>query len=60
LLESPDDVDEVALRVLLAEGVDLPTAIEASRLNGESPQDRGCLGVAAMVVVAGALVYALF
>jgi len=26
-----DDIDEVALNVLLAEGVDLPTAWEASR-----------------------------
>jgi len=58
--EPTDGIDEVALHVLLAEGVDLPTAIEASRLNGESPTDQGCLGVAAMVVVAGGLVYALF
>jgi hypothetical protein len=55
-----DDIDEVALHVLLAEGVDLSTAIEASRLNGESSRDHGCLGVAAMFAVVGGLIWAFF
>jgi hypothetical protein len=33
----PDDIDEVALNVLLAEGLDLPTALAASRRDSPSP-----------------------
>jgi hypothetical protein len=31
MLDPSDDIDEVALNVLLADGVDLPTAWEASQ-----------------------------
>jgi hypothetical protein len=55
-----DDIDEVALNVLLAEGVDLPTAIEASRLNDGPPTTQGCLGAAAMFAVVGGLIWAFF
>ena len=51
---NPDDIDEVALNVLLAEGVDLPTALEASRRNvgnDDSTAGYGCLVVAAIVAV---------
>jgi hypothetical protein len=35
-MNDPDDlIDEVALNVLLAEGVDVPTAHEASRISSE-------------------------
>jgi hypothetical protein len=33
----PDDIDEVALNVLLAEGLDLPTALAASRRDSPPP-----------------------
>jgi hypothetical protein len=52
-----DDIDEVALNVLLAEGVDFPTAWEASRrdVNDES-KGSGCLGLALWLVVAFSMV----
>jgi hypothetical protein len=52
-MNPPDDIDEVALNVLLAEGVDLPTALEASRRNSGDPSpESGCLGVVVLIVVA--------
>lgn len=49
-----DDIDEVALNTLLAEGVDLPTALEASRRNAdggtEAPLSPGCLVAAAIIL----------
>jgi hypothetical protein len=49
---SDKDIDEVALNVLLAEGVDLPTALEASRRSaggGKATTRPGCLVVAALI-----------
>lgn len=55
-MDNPDDdIDEVALNVLLAEGVDLPTALEASRRDpgeGNATVNQGCLLAAAVVIVA--------
>jgi hypothetical protein len=43
--EPSEDIDEVALNVLLAEGLDVPTAGEASRRDsGEERGGWGCLG----------------
>lgn len=52
-MDNPDDdIDEVALNTLLAEGVDLPTALEASRQNasGGGSLSPGCLVTAAAFV----------
>jgi hypothetical protein len=59
--DPPDDVDEVALNVLLAEGFDLPTALEASRRDyATNPSQTGCLGVTAMILtVVGVVVLCL-
>jgi hypothetical protein len=49
----PDEIDEVALNVLLAQGVDFPTAIEASRRNPDGAADiHGCLCAAVIVAAA--------
>jgi hypothetical protein len=48
-----DDIDGVALNVLLAEGVDLPTALEASRRDSHATSpESGCLGVVVLIVAA--------
>jgi hypothetical protein len=55
--DQSDDIDEVALNVLLAEGVDLPTALEASRRDSTSGgKQAGCLGAAMVAVVFGTVV----
>lgn len=59
MLNPSDDTDEVALNVLLAEGVDLSTALEASRRDtgdGHTAATPGCLVAAAVIA---ALVIAL-
>lgn len=49
----PDDLDEVTLNVLLAEGLDLPTAVEASRRDGGSESaGLGWVGAVVLLVVA--------
>jgi hypothetical protein len=49
--DAADDIDEVALNALLAEGVDLPTALEASRSGCDAEASRaGCLGVAIIIL----------
>ena len=51
--ESNDDIDEVALNVLVADGLDFPTAWEASqRDDGSQPAALGCIGAAILLVVA--------
>jgi len=56
MIEPDDDLDEVALNVLHAEGVDVPTACEASRRDcgAESPRAEasGCLGYVILLTVA--------
>jgi hypothetical protein len=52
----PDDIDEVALNVLLAEGLDLPTAIEASRLNDREPPEPGSWTPVVWIIIGLALV----
>jgi hypothetical protein len=48
-----DNLDEVAINVLLAEGVDVPTALEASRRDADrQPDGRGCMGATILLVVA--------
>ena len=58
-----NDVDEVALNVLLAEGVDFPTAWEASRRGSRSqPEDSHRFGTVLLLLLAlvfGALVLIL-
>ena len=50
---SDDDLDEVALNVLLAEGLDVPTAMEASRRDGDSGTAvLSSVGLVILVVVA--------
>ena len=50
---APNDVDEVALNVLLAEGVDFPTALEASRRDSDSNSSNlGCAGVVILAIAA--------
>lgn len=44
----PDDIDEVTLNVLLAEGLDLPTALEASRRDSADPPSGGGSSQAAL------------
>jgi hypothetical protein len=51
MIDPPDDIDEVALNVLLAEGVDLPTAWEASRRESNEASSRA--GIWIVVVVLG-------
>jgi hypothetical protein len=50
-MDAPEEFDEVALNVLLAEGVDLPTALEASRRDSNSSK-QGCVGVMILIVFA--------
>jgi hypothetical protein len=55
--EPNNDLDEVALNVLLAEGLDVPTAREASRRSGGSGSaEFGCLGSA--LLITASLVFA--
>jgi len=50
---TPDEVDEVALNVLLAEGVDFPTAWEASRRGSDADSSgSGCAGVLILIIAA--------
>ena len=44
-----DDIDEVALNALLAQDVDLPTALEASRWDSNSSRP-GCILVLLLIV----------
>jgi hypothetical protein len=53
-----DDIDEVALNVLLAEGLDLPTAIEASRTNDREPPGPGSWTAIVWIIIGLALVLA--
>jgi hypothetical protein len=55
-----NEIDNDALEILIASGIDIPTAIEASRIEppkNEPPRKSGCFGVAVFVAVA--LVYRL-
>jgi len=48
-----EEIDEVALNALLAEGVDLPTALEASRRGADAETSRsGCAGVVILIIAA--------
>ena len=48
-----DELDEVALNALLAEGVDLPTAWEASRRSSDSDSSgSGCAGILILIIAA--------
>ena len=60
--DESDDIDEVALNVLLAEGVDLPTAWEASwRESCEADSDAGqWVGVVVLLVVVVAVLCVFF
>ena len=59
-----DDIDEVALNVLLvllADGLDVLTALEASRRNGGRESDaRGCMGATILLVVTVLAIVVLF
>ena len=51
-MSADDDIDEVALNVLLAEGIDLPTALAASRWDsGTATDPRSCFGTVILLVV---------
>jgi hypothetical protein len=52
-----DDLDEVALNVLLAEGLDVPTAVEASRRDGDA--GAGVSGWVGMVILLAAAFVAI-
>jgi|GEM_PF-2720164 len=55
----PGEIDEVVLNVLLAEGVDLPTALEAARrvpVESDGNRQPGCLSI---ILVIGPLVQLL-
>jgi hypothetical protein len=55
-----DNIDEVALNVLLAEGVDLPTALEASRRGSGTESSRsGCAGVLILIIAAHTVIAAV-
>lgn len=55
--EPNDNLDEVALNALLAEGLDVPTAIEASRRDGGSESATlSWVGVVALLCVAVAVI----
>jgi len=62
MIDPPDDIDEVALNVLLAEGVDLPTAWEASRREScEADSHAGqWVGVVVLLVVVVAVLCVFF
>jgi hypothetical protein len=46
-----DDIDEVALNVLLAEGLDVPAAVEASRRSrGSGSAEFGWFGLAVLII----------
>ena len=62
MIDPPDEIDEVALNVLLAEGVDLPTAWEASRreaCDGESHAGRW-VGVVVLLVAAAVVLFVFY
>jgi len=63
MAEPDDEIDEVALNVLLAEGLDAPTAWEASRRDSsaESPESaaKGCTGAVVLLAVAALVIVIL-
>jgi hypothetical protein len=51
MVEADEDFDEVALNVLLAEGLDIPTAWEASRRDrGSESRALNCTGAMILLV----------
>jgi hypothetical protein len=53
MVEPNEDFDEVALNVLLAEGLDVPTAWEASRCDSSTkPADSYGLGIVVFLIIA--------